>query len=203
MDEATQSDITKDAIYALAAAEIACNNTGLNVQDKISQLGELALAYGDTTTAAIAQAAADRVAMGHGDYESVYADMIASANRATQTSTLKLRQSPANASKGGGGSASPKETAEEFDWTEKKIKSLEEAVSRLDKVADSAYSSIAEKNQALAQSIQTINEEIRFQKQAYEQYMQKAESAGLPDAYQNLVQNGAVNIEEIADEDLK
>lgn len=203
VDEATQSDITKGAIYALAAAEIAYNNTGLNVQDKISQLGELALAYGDTTTAAIAQAAADRVAMGHGDYESVYADMIASANRATQTSTLKLRQSPANASKGGGGSASPKETAEEFDWTEKKIKSLEEAVSRLDKVADSAYSSIAEKNQALAQSIQTINEEIRFQKQAYEQYMQKAESAGLPDAYQNLVQNGAVNIEEIADEDLK
>jgi len=104
---------------------------------------------------------------------------------------------------GSGGSNSKKETPEEFDWIEKKIENLEEDLSRLDKVANSSYSSITEKNEALAESIEKINEEIDFQQQAYEQYMQKAESVGLSDEYKNLVQNGAINIEEITDEDLK
>ena len=204
LNEANASETTKGSIYALAAAEIAYNNTGLDVQGKISQLGQLAQAYGDTATAAIAQAAADRVANGHGDYESVYADMMAGVNRAAQTSTLKLGQSSSNASKGkSGGSGSKKKTTEEFDWIEKKIENLEEDISKLDKVADSSYSSIAEKNEALAESIEKINEEIDFQQQAYERYMQKAESVGLSDEYKNLVQNGAINIEEITDEDLK
>ncbi len=104
---------------------------------------------------------------------------------------------------GNGGSKSKKDTIEEFDWIEKKIENLEEDISRLDKVADSSYSSISEKNEALAESIEKINEEISLQQQAYEQYMQKAESVGLSDEYKNLVQNGDINIEEIADEDLK
>lgn len=104
---------------------------------------------------------------------------------------------------GSGGSNSKKETPEEFDWIEKKIENLEEDLSRLDKVANSSYSSITEKNEALAESIEKINEEIDFQQQAYERYMQKAESVGLSDEYKNLVQNGAINIEEITDEDLK
>lgn len=203
LDEANASEITKGSIYALAAAEIAYNNTGLDVQGKISQLGELAQAYGDTATAAIAQAAADRVANGHGDYESVYADMMASVNRAAQASTLKLGQSSANASKGKSGSRSKKETEETFDWIEKKIENLEEDLSRLDKVSSSAYSSISEKNEALAESISKINEEIDLQQQAYERYMEKAESVGLSDEYKNLVQNGAVDIESITDDDLK
>ena len=110
---------------------------------------------------------------------------------------------PKGGSGGGGGSKKDKDTTEEFDWIEKKIENLEEDLSRLDKVANSSYSSIAEKNEALAESIQKINEEIDFQQQAYERYMQKAESVGLSDEYKNLVQNGAINIEEITDEDLK
>lgn len=110
---------------------------------------------------------------------------------------------PKGGSGGGGGSKKDKDTTEEFDWIEKKIENLEEDLSRLDKVANSSYSSIAEKNEALAESIEKINEEIDFQQQAYERYMQKAESVGLSDEYKNLVQNGAINIEEITDEDLK
>lgn len=204
LNEADASETAKGSLYALAAAEIAYNNTGLDVQGKISQLGQLAQAYGDTATAAIAQAAADRVANGHGDYESVYADMMAGVNRAAQISTLKLGQSSSNASKGkAGGSKSKKEKEEEFDWIEKKIENLEEEISSLDKTADSAYSSIAEKNEALAGSIEKINEEIGLQQQAYERYMQKAESVGLSDEYKNLVREGAVDIESITDEDLK
>lgn len=204
LNEADASETAKGSLYALAAAEIAYNNTELDVQDKISKLGQLAQAYGDTASAAIAKAAADRVAMGHGDYESVYADLMASVNRAAQTSTLKLGQSSANASKGkSGGSKSKKKTEEEFDWIEKKIENLEDEISRLDKVADSAYSSIAEKNEALAESMEKINEEINLQQQAYERNMQKAESVGLSDEYKNLVRDGAVDIESITDDDLK
>ena len=205
LDEANASEITKGSLYALAAAEIAYNNTGLNVQDKIAKLGTLAAAYGDTATAAIAQAAADRVAMGHGDYESVYADMMASANRAAQTSTLKIGQASANASRGksGGGGSSKKETVEEYNWIEKAIENIEDEISRLEKIADSSFSSISEKNVALLNEIEKINEEIGIQQQAYAQYMTKADSIGLSDEYRKLVQSGAVNIEEISDEALK
>ena len=205
LDEANASEVTKGSLYALAAAEIAYNSTGLNVQDKISKLGQLALAYGDTATAAIAQVAADRVAMGHGDYESVYADMMASANRAAQTSTLKIGQASTNTSggKSGSGAGARKETAQEFNWIEKAIENVEDEISRLDKIADSSFSSVSEKNAALRNEIEKINEEIGIQQQAYAQYMAKADAVGLSDTYQNLVQNGAVNIEEISDENLK
>ena len=107
------------------------------------------------------------------------------------------------AKKSGGGKKEKKETEEEFDWIEKKIENLEDELSRLDKVADSAYSSIPEKNEALAGSIEKINEEIELQQQAYERYMQKAESVGLSDEYKNLVRDGAVDIESITDDGLK
>ena len=142
-------------------------------RSKISKLGQLALAYGDTATAAIAQVAADRVAMGHGDYESVYADMMASANRAAQTSTLKIGQASTNTSggKSGSGAGARKETAQEFNWIEKAIENVEDEISRLDKIADSSFSSVSEKNAALRNEIEKINEEIGIQQQAYAQYM--------------------------------
>lgn len=104
---------------------------------------------------------------------------------------------------GGGSSKSKKETEETFDWIERAIENLEDEISKLDKVSSSAYSSISEKNEALAESIGKINEEIDLQQQAYERYMEKAESVGLSDEYKNLVQNGDVDIESVTDDDLK
>ena len=104
---------------------------------------------------------------------------------------------------GAGGGSKSEDKSEEFDWIEKAIENLEDKISRLDKVSSSAYSSISEKNEALAESISKINEEISLQQQAYERYMEKAESAGLSDEYKSLVQDGAVDIESITDEDLK
>lgn len=105
--------------------------------------------------------------------------------------------------KSGGGGGTGRAKKEEFDWIETKIKNLEEDISRLDKTSDSSYSSVSEKNKALADGIEKINEEINLQQQAYERYMAKAESVGLSDEYKNLVQNGAVDIESITDDDLK
>lgn len=89
LDESGASETTKASLYQLNAAEIAYNNTDLSVQGKIDKLGQLASAYGDTASAAIAAAAADRVANGHGTYESVMEDLIAQMNRATSNITIQ------------------------------------------------------------------------------------------------------------------
>lgn len=86
LGEAESAGITQAEIYKLAAAEIAYNSTGLDTQGKIDQLGNLAKAYGDTATAAMAAAAADRVANGHGDLETIMSDMMSQIGRAAQNS---------------------------------------------------------------------------------------------------------------------
>lgn len=103
--------------------------------------------------------------------------------------------------KSGGGSS--KDTKESFDWIERAIKNLESEISRLDKIASSSFSTMEEKNKALADQIGLVNKEIALQQQAYEGYMQKAESIGLSDEYKNLVQNGGINVEDITDKDLQ
>ncbi len=99
--------------------------------------------------------------------------------------------------------SSAKDTAETFDWIARAIENVEAEIDKLDHIAGSAYSSFAEKNQALADQIDKVKEEIQLQQQAYHNYMDKANSVGLPDAYQQLVQSGAVNIEDITDEALR
>lgn len=89
-NEANMASITKDEIYKLAMQEIAFGNNDLKVSDKIEKLKALAQAYGDTATEAIAAAAADRVANGHGDYDSVFSDMIASANRLKSENAIEI-----------------------------------------------------------------------------------------------------------------
>ena len=98
---------------------------------------------------------------------------------------------------------SKSDSTKEFDWIERAIKSIESQISSLDKVIDSAYSSTYEKNEALIKQIDLINQEIELQQKAYEGYMSKANAVNIPDEYKQLVQNGAINIEEISDKDLQ
>ncbi|MDE5938750.1 MAG: hypothetical protein K2H37_06690 [Lachnospiraceae bacterium] len=99
LNEGQAAGVTREMIYQLAASEIAYNTTGLSVEDKISQLGKLATAYGDTATSAIAAAAADRVANGHGDYETVLSDMMAGLKR--QADSFKIEFDPIKPGKTG------------------------------------------------------------------------------------------------------
>ena len=100
-------------------------------------------------------------------------------------------------------SSSSKDTTETFDWIERAIEDIESDISQLDKVVDSMFSTVEAKNKALVDQIGLINKEIELQQQAYEGYMAKAESVGLSDKYKNLVQSGAINIEDITDKDLQ
>ncbi len=99
LDEGQAAGITREMIYQLAASEIAYNTTGLSTEEKISQLKNLASAYGDTATAALASSAANRVANGRGDFETVLSDMMAGIKR--QTESFKIKFDPIKSGKTG------------------------------------------------------------------------------------------------------
>ncbi len=104
---------------------------------------------------------------------------------------------------GGSKSKTEKDTTKEYDWIEQAIENVEKEIKELDEVADSSYSTFSQKNEALTNEIGKVTEEIELQQKAYEEYMRKADSIGLPDSYKELVQSGAINIEDIKDEKLQ
>ncbi len=112
-----------------------------------------------------------------------------------------------NGRKSGGGSGSKEktenDTTKEYNWIEQAIENVEKEIRILDETASSSYSTLSQKNEALTNEIGKVTEEIELQQKAYEEYMRKADSIGLPDSYKELVQNGAAGIEDIKDEKLQ
>jgi len=94
-------------------------------------------------------------------------------------------------------------TAETFNWIETKITRLTEALDRLKTKANNTYASWTARNTALTETISKTQDAISLQQQAYEHYMQQADSVGLSNHYKNLVQNGAMDISSLSDETLK
>lgn len=103
---------------------------------------------------------------------------------------------------GGGGGSSPSSEPQTFDWIETAIDRAEENVNRLDKTVSNVYDNWSKRNKALTDEIGTIRYEIGLQQAAYQGYMNKANSLGLSEEYKQKVYNGAIQIEDIADEDL-
>lgn len=203
LDESGASETTKASLYQLNAAEIAYNNTDLSVQGKIDKLGQLASAYGDTASAAIAAAAADRVANGHGTYESVMEDLIAQMNRATSNITIqapKISGSPSKKSGSGSKDKSKKEPTE-FDWMERKISVIDSQVDKLKNNIDSLVG-YRNKNSITHTTIDVLTEKMHILQQMHDKYMEDANKLGLSQEYINKVQNGTIEIESVGDENL-
>lgn len=92
---------------------------------------------------------------------------------------------------------------ETMDWIEIKIKRLEDVISDLDAKASSAYRKFSDRNKSLGDEFTKVTEEIQLQKDAYNAYLQKANSIDLAEDYKNKVRNGMLSIEDITDETLK
>ena len=92
---------------------------------------------------------------------------------------------------------------ETMDWIEIKIKRLEDVISDLDAKASSAYRKFSDRNKTLGDEFTKVTEEIQLQKDAYNAYLQKANSIDLAEDYKNKVRNGMLSIEDITDETLK
>ena len=96
-----------------------------------------------------------------------------------------------------------KEFEEVLDWIEIKIDRIERKIKNLEQVAGSAFETYATRSKALAEQMGEVSNEITVQQQAYERYLQQANSISLSDDYKTQVQNGTIDISTITDEDLK
>lgn len=109
--------------------------------------------------------------------------------------------------RGIGGSSSTSstvsKTAETFDWIEKLIARIQRSITNLGKVVSGTYRKWSTRNNALAQEMAEVNNEINVQANAYSAYMAKANSIPLAEGYKALVRSGAYDISTITDDKLK
>lgn len=120
-------------------------------------------------------------------------------------SSTKSAQNKANKSGGSGnkGSGSEKEpTKKDYDWIETLISRINRQVTNLGKTVSAAYKTWSTRNNALAQELGAVNQQISAEQQAYNKYMQLANSVGLPEGYASLVRNGTIDVSTIQDDDL-
>lgn len=87
-----------------------------------------------------------------------------------------------------------------FDWIEVAIDRIERVIDRLKKTAESTYKSLKSKLGAAADEISMVNQEIAMQQQAFNRYMQEANSVGLSEGLKEKVRTGSIQISEY-DED--
>lgn len=112
-------------------------------------------------------------------------------------------KSPSSGGGSGSGSDSKKEpTKKDYDWIETLISRINRQVSNLGKTVSATYKTWSTRNNALAQELGSVNQQISAEQQAYNKYMQLANSVGLPEGYASLVRNGTINVSTIQDDDL-
>lgn len=102
-----------------------------------------------------------------------------------------------------GSDSSDKDNSKDYDLIERKIKKLESAISALDTAVSDTYTSWGNRNSALADELSSVSDEIALQQQAYQRYMDLADSVGLDEYYQDLIKNGAIDVITVDDENLQ
>ena len=131
------------------------------------------------------------------DYYKDMADAIGEIDITTPSRTKASSSATKEATK------EAKDTTKTFNWIETLLSRIQRTITNLGKTVSATYKNWSTRNNALAQEMQAVNQEISAQQQAYQTYINKANSIGLSDYYKNLVMNGGFSIEEIADDTLK
>lgn len=99
-------------------------------------------------------------------------------------------------------SSSKDSDPKQFDWIERAISKMDKSLDELDSKVANTYSTWIDRNKDLSASISKTTEAIALQKNAANAYMNEASKIGLDSVYVGLIQNGALDISEISDEDL-
>lgn len=97
---------------------------------------------------------------------------------------------------------SKNKTTETFDWIERKLKSIEDALSKVGSIANNVYNSWGTRNNYLSQQLSKTRTEINAQKQAAKSYQQAANKVGLSAAWRKKVESGNYSVQDIKDEKL-
>lgn len=127
------------------------------------------------------------------------------STRGNASSGSKSSGSRSSGSNSGSNSNANKEaekSEQTLDWIETALNRVERAISRLDKTATSTFKNWTKRGTALNDQINQTRREIDLQNQAYNRYMQQANSVGLDGGYAAKVRDGTIDIEKITDDDL-
>lgn len=111
--------------------------------------------------------------------------------------------SSSSSDSGSGSDSSDKDNSKDYDLIERKIKKLESAISALDTAVSDTYTSWGNRNSALVDELSSVSDEIALQQQAYQRYMDLANSVGLDGYYEDLIKNGEMDVITVDDENLQ
>lgn len=125
LSEGKAAGLTRQQIYNLAAAEIAFGQNTLNTEQKVTQLRNLAVAYGDTASAALATAIANDLASGHTDVDSAINDLMLQINAGIPKTNIDFSGFKETA--GSAASAAGDAYVEAFEDAVSKLDDLKEA----------------------------------------------------------------------------
>lgn len=112
------------------------------------------------------------------------------------------KSSGSNSSSNSNANKEAEKSEQTLDWIETALNRVERAISRLDKTATSTFKNWTKRGTALNDQINQTRREIDLQNQAYNRYMQQANSVGLDGGYAAKVRDGTIDIEKITDDDL-
>ena len=169
--EGEAAGVTRQAIYSLMAAEIAFGQNDLSVEQKIAKLHDLATAYGDTASAALATAIANDLASGHTDVDTAINDLMAKINEGLSKVDIDIDFSGANSAAKSAGSKAGKEYKDAFKEEVDKLKSvLSGIISHIDKQIDAygdekdaAVSALETEKSARIEVIETQKKQLEEQ----------------------------------------
>lgn len=134
-----------------------------------------------------------------GGISASWANKVSSASKSSSSSKSSSKSSSSSSSS----DTSSDTTEETLDEIEIKIKRIERDITNLDSTVQATYKSWSERNKALISEMSDVRSEIEIQQQAYNRYMQEAESVGLSSDWAAKIREGRIEIEKITDEDLK
>ena len=100
-------------------------------------------------------------------------------------------------------SSKAEETKETLDLIETELDRIKRNIDLVDKTASSTYKNWSKRNEALVSELSQVSNELNVQQQAYDRYIQQANSVGLSEDWASKVRDGRIDIETITDSDLK
>ena len=219
LNEAVVAEQTKTSLYQLALQKLSINNTKIDTASDIDNIIALANAANASELAMAKLKNAQDVLNHPGSGADWYRSKKAAEETiaAIENGTFDFGFTPLNANdfksntsyKPTSGnqndrSATPStQTKETFNWIERAIKRVQEALARLTKIRDNTFKTWSERNNALQSEIAATTHELQLQAQAHYKYLELADAIPLDDYHKALVQSGAIDLETVTDSNLK
>lgn len=93
--------------------------------------------------------------------------------------------------------------SQKVDWVAVRINRLQRTIADLEKIASSGFKKLDKRLEAARDQISKTTDEIKVMDQAYNRYIQEANSVGLSDSIASLVRNGSIDITKYDDDTRK